>query len=293
MSATARDFGTQAERLDDLSARLTRFVEGECGAGCRAANLQPMEEGHAGLTFGFDIVNAAAAVVGSYVLKLAPVGVARRGNTDVYRQAPLLRGLKQAGAAVPAVPWASPSEDILGTPFIVMERMPGRIFFVWGPHASFPRDDATIARLVARGGATCLRICIGSIGIGCFQTGSCRARCAMNSISGRRCFAMPLSPQSHRPAQSCIRLLTAHVPNDSAVGVVHGDYQPGNILYAEGKAGAVIDWELASIGAQGLDVGWLMMLTDPLAWPAPCRPTAPVSRARCFPCLSGCRRPRR
>ena len=38
--------------------------------------------------------DAGGAPVGSYVLKMAPVGVARRGNTDVYRQAPLLRALK-------------------------------------------------------------------------------------------------------------------------------------------------------------------------------------------------------
>jgi aminoglycoside phosphotransferase (APT) family kinase protein len=35
-------------------------------------------------------------------------------------------------------------------------------------------------------------------------------------------------------------------------------------LYVDGKANAFIDWELASIGAQGLDVGWLMMLADGL-----------------------------
>ena len=43
---------------------------------------------------------------------------------------------------VPAVPWASPDDDVLGTPFIVMERLPGRVFLVWEPHSSFPRDPA-------------------------------------------------------------------------------------------------------------------------------------------------------
>jgi len=100
-------------------------------------NFGIMEDGHAGLTFGFDVVDPDGAQLGSYVLKTAPVGVTRRGNTDVFRQAPLIRALKQAGLPVPEIPWASPDEDQLGTPFLVMERMPGRVFLVWEPHASF------------------------------------------------------------------------------------------------------------------------------------------------------------
>ena len=46
-----------------------------------------MEDGHAGLTYGFEVVDVAGRSLGAYVIKLAPLGVARRGNTDVYRQA--------------------------------------------------------------------------------------------------------------------------------------------------------------------------------------------------------------
>ena len=45
---------------------------------------------------------------------------------------------------VPAVPWASPDGGVLGTPFIVMERLPGRVFLVWEPHGSFPRDPIQV-----------------------------------------------------------------------------------------------------------------------------------------------------
>ncbi len=65
--------------------------------------------------------------------------------------------LEAVGMPVPAVPWASPDEDALGTPFIVMERMPGRVFLVWEPHSSFSRDPAQLrevwlqaARMLAR-----------------------------------------------------------------------------------------------------------------------------------------------
>ena len=40
----------------------------------------------------------------------------------------------------------------------------------------------------------------------------------------------------------------------------------------------MIDWELASTGSQGLDLGWLLMMSDGEAWDPGWRPVAPVSR---------------
>ena len=89
---------------DKLADRLQRMMESERGAGARVINFGIMEDGHAGLTFGFDVVDPGGAPRGSYVLKTAPVGVTRRGNTDVYRQAPLIRALKQLSASFEDAP---------------------------------------------------------------------------------------------------------------------------------------------------------------------------------------------
>jgi aminoglycoside phosphotransferase (APT) family kinase protein len=264
-----------------LAARLTRFIETECGAGSRVVDLRPMEDGHAGLTFGFDVVDEASERLGSYVLKLAPAGVARRGNTDVYRQAPLLRNLKMAGMPVPAVPWASPREDLLGTPFIIMERLPGRVFFVWQPHASFPRETATVRALWLQAMELVARLHRVD-----WQTALADWE-PPRALRDELNIWAPLLRHAQTPAladqgMELHRLLTAQIPDQGPVGVVHGDFQPGNILYDDGQANAVIDWELASIGAQGLDVGWLMMLADERAWAPPCLPVAPISRAELF-----------
>ena len=122
-----------------LPDRVQRMIEAELSTEARVTHFGVMEDGHAGLTFGFEVSGPAGATAG-YVLKVAPSGVARRGNTDVYRQAPLLRALKSCGLPVPEVPWASAGDDVLGTPFIVMERLPGRVFVPWEPHASFSRE---------------------------------------------------------------------------------------------------------------------------------------------------------
>ncbi|CAN0450964.1 unnamed protein product, partial [Phaeothamnion confervicola] len=90
--------------IEELRAGLSAFINAELGSAARLTNLQE-SDGHAGLTFLFEVVDAQGAVSG-YVVKLPPKGVRRHGNTDVYRQAPLMRALHQAGVPVPRVPWA-------------------------------------------------------------------------------------------------------------------------------------------------------------------------------------------
>jgi aminoglycoside phosphotransferase (APT) family kinase protein len=253
------------------------LIDAECGDGSHVANFATMEDGHAGLTFGFDVFGAGGEPLGCYVLKVAPAGVIRRGNTDVYRQAPLLRGLKAAGMPVPAVPWASPDDDRLGTPFIVTERLPGRVFLVWEPHSSFRRDIAQLrqvwlqaARLLAR-----LHKVDWQTSLPHWE----KPRLLREELD----FWTPLLRHAPDPnwlaaGTELNNLLSVSMPDGRPIGVVHGDFQPGNILYVDGRAETLIDWELASISSQGLDVGWLLMMSDAEAWDPRWRPVAPVSR---------------
>jgi len=236
-----------------------------------------MEDGHAGLTYGFEVVDVAGRSLGAYVIKLAPLGVARRGNTDVYRQAPLLRGLKSAGMPVPAVAFASPTENELGTPFIVMERLPGRVFLVWEPHPSFLRDQPKLRDVWLQASRMLARL--HNVDWQAVLSDWEKPRPLRDELD----FWTPLlrhalDPRWQTAGMELGGLLAARIPDPQPVGVVHGDFQPGNILYVDGQAKALIDWELASIGSQGLDVGWLLMMSDPQAWDPSWRPVAPVSR---------------
>lgn len=263
---------------DWLADGIARLVQAQCPPGSRAANVAEMEEGHAGLTFGFDVLDAGGGRSGSYVIKLAPRGVVRRGNTDVYRQAPLLRALHGAGLPVPAVPWAAPDEALFGTPYVVMERLPGRIFLIWEPHASFGSDPQQIrslwlqaARLLARLHRVDWRQVL-------------RGWEAPRPLTEELGRWGPVLKHAQEPAWLAAGTalgarLAAALPEEQPVGLVHGDFQPGNILYQDGQAKGLIDWELSCIGAQGLDVGWLMMMADGPAWDASYRPVAPVSSA--------------
>jgi aminoglycoside phosphotransferase (APT) family kinase protein len=68
------------------------------------------------------------------------------------------------------------------------------------------------------------------------------------------------------------RWLRAHRPLDFVPGIMHGDYQFANVMFAKetpGRLAAIVDWEMATIGDPKLDLAWA--LRD---WPAS---GAPVS----------------
>ncbi len=257
-----------------LLPALQAYITGQFGAGARVQNLAVMEMGHAGLSFGFEVRGPNGALRTSLILKLAPPGVRRQGNTDVYRQAPLLRALHAAGLPVPDVPFASASEVELGTPFIIMERLAGKPFLVWGPDPAFDRHPTAIADVWYQ---------------------AARSLAALHRFNWRRDLEDWETPRSLREeverwdgilakaqepswlaaGQRLRNRLLTRLPDGDPIGLVHGDYQPGNVLYDSGRLTGIIDWELASISSQLLDLGWLMMMADQSSWPRNWGPVSP------------------
>lgn len=242
-----------------IELELSRFVAAEVDTAARVCDFATAD-GHAGLTFLFTIERGGARE--NYVLRLPPAGVKRRGNTDVYRQAPLLRALHAAGLPVPAVPWARADEAYFGLPFIVMERLPGRTLLVWDPDPAFTRSPEALHPLYVDAAKTLAAI----------HRFDWRARLpdweAPRALADEIRFWQPIyqrAPEAAwaEAAAEVETRLMASIPDDVPVGLVHGDFQPGNLLYRNGRATGVIDWELAHIGAQALDVGWLLMMADP------------------------------
>ena len=250
-----------------------------------------MEMGHAGLSFGFEVTGPNGALRTSLILKLAPPWVRRQGNTDVYRQAPLLRALHAAGLPVPDVPFASASEVELGTPFIIMERLAGRPFLIWDPDPTFDRDPTTIAGVWYQ---------------------AARSLAALHRFNWRRDLEDWETPRSLREeverwdsilakaqesnwlaaGQRLRNRLLTRLPDGDPIGLVHGDYQPGNVLYNFGRLTGIIDWELASITSQLLDLGWLMMMADQSSWQrnwGPVSPPSPESLREAYEQTLGCR----
>ena len=254
-----------------LDAFLAAHFSGEGPVSAR--NLGPMEDSHAGLTYGFDMYRGEA-LAESFVMRLAPAGVRLKGNTDVYRQAPLLRALHAAGQPVPPVRWAGEEVRWFGVPYVIMQRLPGRTLIIWAPAPEFDRGPAFVQGLW-RQAAEALA------GLHRFDwqrhlAGWEASVAVVDEIhKWDRILAQAPQPEWLAQGQAVRERLLSRPPPPSPVGVFHGDYQPGNVLYADGRLVAIVDWELAGIGAQLLDIGWLMMMGDPQSWHPGWQPVHP------------------
>ncbi len=51
------------------------------------------------------------------------------------------------------------------------------------------------------------------------------------------------------------------LPSPAPLAMCHGDYQPSNFLYEDGRITGVIDWEAAHVGDPREDIGWLYQLS--------------------------------
>jgi aminoglycoside phosphotransferase (APT) family kinase protein len=59
--------------------------------------------------------------------------------------------------------------------------------------------------------------------------------------------------------------LRNHKPSVYEPGIIHGDYQFANVMFAHGapaRLAAIVDWEMATVGDPLLDLGWVIM-----GWP--------------------------
>jgi aminoglycoside phosphotransferase (APT) family kinase protein len=66
-----------------------------------------------------------------------------------------------------------------------------------------------------------------------------------------------LSVEPHPVLDLTERWLREHLPRQRPVGVVHGDYRIGNVLFDEDGVCAILDWELAHLGDPVEDLAWL------------------------------------
>ena len=251
--------------LVELADRLRHWAAAELLPGAGVDDVAPMP-GNAGLSFGFDVVGRTGGLRRSLVIRFAPPGVRRTGNTDVLRQVPLLSALQQNHIPVAPVIWSTADPVWFGTDAIVQERLSARPLRLWGPGTGHRPSGGDVAPLLRRAVETLA---------------------ALHALDWRRVLGDWEAPRSvadelghwerlldkhPNPAwtQAGRELAGALSRNDFGphrVGVFHGDYHTNNILFGvDGSVAAVIDWELAGIGPTGLDLGWLTLMTDPSCW---------------------------
>jgi len=269
-------------RLETLQGRLQRFAHAHYGKGAVVRRPVVMP-GHAGLSFGFTVAyrEEGRPCEESLVLRLPPKGVRQSGNTDVLRQAPLLKALQRNGVPVPAVRWFGDDPLWFEVPYLMVEWMRGRTFHVWNPEASFDRSPRAVADIYEQAV------------LALAQVHQLDWRNELADWEAPRSIeeeiqhwdsilARAAEPEWVSQGEEVRALLLERQPLAPPIGLFHGDYQGTNLLFHR-KDGerlvALLDWEISGIGAQLLDLGWLLVFIDPMSWSPDHGPIASIPEA--------------
>jgi aminoglycoside phosphotransferase (APT) family kinase protein len=193
-----------------------------------------------------------------WVVRRPPLGHVLATAHDMTREYTVMTALRDTDVPVPQTYGLCTDDSVLGAPFYVMERVTGT------PYRSAAELDA-LGRERTRAISTRLVDTLAAlhqvdpVAVGLADFGRAEGYLARQVARGKKqmdasyCRDLPAADELHA-------LLAADVPEESAAGIVHGDYRLDNVLVDEhDRCTAVLDWEMATLGDPLADLALMLM----------------------------------
>jgi aminoglycoside phosphotransferase (APT) family kinase protein len=237
-------------------------------------DVSPLTGGASSLTYRVHLARSDPVV-----LKVAPAGLPPVRNRDVLRQARLLDALAATAVKAPRVLFTDAGDPPTVPPYFAMDWVEGEcVEPVLVAADERPSADEVRRRALSAAAELAVLHAVdpGAVGL----SGEPVVTLADEIDRWVRAFeTVPADLQGRNAAAAAA--LRATIPAPMAPAITHGDYRLGNTLCTAGAVGAIIDWEIWSLGDPRLDVTWLTYFTDEAAHPAasPDGPAGTPSRA--------------
>jgi aminoglycoside phosphotransferase (APT) family kinase protein len=221
--------------------------------------------------YQFQLTNAPPEWSTALVLRMVPLS-----STQLLLEAALQDGARAAGVPAPAVRLVEPSLDVLGAPFMVMEKMMGHGFvrgIRWdqfvrsfpGLLASWPGFFVKTMTVLNRADVAPVLAALERLGVPTEEALTTRHLSWIDRALG----AEPVFAE-------LLRWLRNHEPElPERLSLVHGDLWPANVLIKGGAISGLVDWTMGAIGDPALDVGFakvgIALMPEPFPPPPPIR----------------------
>ncbi len=261
--------------LDPLEA----FLDAH-GLGSGDLSASPIGEGHSNVTY---LIERGGE---EYVLRRPPRPPLPPSAHDVLREARLLSALWDTPARVPRVLAVGSDEQVIGSPFYVMEKVEGDVIVTsMPPELDSPGERANTARELIDALVEIHGVDWRAAGLEDFGKPTGYLERQLRRFLG----LWEINKTREIPAvESVASWLSENMPESGPATIVHGDFRLGNTLYAPGapaRLAAVLDWEMATIGDPLADLGYLCMMWTEAGDPAGGMRDAlgAVTRAEGFP----------
>jgi aminoglycoside phosphotransferase (APT) family kinase protein len=170
----------------------------------------------------------------------------------------LLRAAAAAGVVVPRVRWCEESAESLGSPFFLMDFVPGetlarRLL----RDADYVRARRALPDQLADALARIHAMDPDAPELAFLPRPPAGKTPAAAEIERYEEIFRAISPDPHPALELGFRWLATRLPATRALTVVHGDFRVGNVIFGPEGLRAVLDWELAHVGDPFDDLGWL------------------------------------
>ena len=225
------------------------------GLGSGEIRATPIGEGHSNVTY---LIERGESKV---VLRRPPRPPLPPSAHDVLREARLLRALSDTQARVPAVLAVCDEEATIGSPFYVMELVPGEVIVTAVPAAlDNPEQRRGIAEQLIDALVEIHAVDWQAVGLEGFGKPTGYLERQLRRFTG----LWELNKTREIPAVENVGgWLAENIPESGPATIVHGDFRVGNTLFASAAPAhleAVLDWEMATIGDPLADLGYLCMM---------------------------------
>lgn len=234
-----------------LGARVAAALQG-AEPGLEVHGLEPLLGGHSGLTYRVPTSN------GPVVVKAVPQGQRPVGRHDMVRQARIMQALAPTDVPVPEILVIDETE----TAWFAMEFVTGESL---EPVLDDPAVEPTLAAARMRRAAEILPalhdVPLDKIPV----DGPALSPADELQRWSRTMAAVP--PALVQGAADLEARLASSIPPSVAPTLVHGDYRLGNIISTGLEPGAVIDWEIWSVGDPRVELGWFLVFADGANFP--------------------------
>jgi aminoglycoside phosphotransferase (APT) family kinase protein len=237
---------------------LMAFLD-EHGLGEGEIEARPIGEGHSNVTY---LIRRGEQEM---VLRRPPRPPLPPSAHDVLREARLLKSLQDTPARVPLVLAVCSEEQVIGSPFYVMELIEGEVIVSSIPDPiDTPAERARIADQLIDALAEIHGVDWMAAGLEGFGKPTGYLERQLRRFGG----LWELNRTREIPAVERVgSWLAENMPESGPATIVHGDFRLGNTIFAAGapaRLAGVLDWEMATIGDPLADLGYLcMMWTEP------------------------------